>query len=243
MYSKKIGFIALAVLALVLLPACTRSASQAPLATPTLEAGIVQPAAATPAEGMELIQQIATQTAMAGGGQPEAGGTPAPADANTTPVSANVTPVDANTTPVVAISTLPPLSGQAATNTPLPSPTPQVISQPVSAPGTYTLQYGEFPYCIARRFNVDPDELLRANGLVDSQILQPGLVLTIPSGGKPFPGPRALISHPATYTALSGDTIYGIACKFGDVDPMAIANANGLTAPYKLTPGTQLQIP
>ena len=235
MYSKKIGLIALAVLMLLVLPACTRSASQAPLATPTLDAAIAQPAAATPAEGMELIQQFATQTALA-----STGGQPSATDATATPA-----PIDPNATAAPALPTLEPVAGEAtaAPSTAMPSPTPEVVSQPVSAPGTYTLQFGEFPYCIARRFNVDPDELLAKNGLVDSQILQPGLVLTIPSGGKTFPGVRALISHPATYTVLSGDTIYGIACKFGDVDPMAIASANGLSAPYTVSAGTQLQIP
>jgi hypothetical protein len=34
-----------------------------------------------------------------------------------------------------------------------------------------------------------------------------------------------------------------VACRYGDVDPMGIAAANGLSSPYTLTPGTTIQIP
>jgi LysM repeat protein len=42
---------------------------------------------------------------------------------------------------------------------------------------------------------------------------------------------------------VAGDTIYTIACAFGDVDPNAIIVVNGLESPYTLTPGQVLQIP
>jgi hypothetical protein len=34
-----------------------------------------------------------------------------------------------------------------------------------------------------------------------------------------------------------------VACKFGDVDPAAIASANSISISAKLTAGQQLQIP
>ena len=111
-------------------------------------------------------------------------------------------------------------------------------------PATYTLQNGEFVFCIARRFNIDPDETLALNGLIDSQTVYPGLVLKIPQSGKAFPGNRMLKTHPATYTvASSNETIYGVACEFGDIDPSAIAQANGLSVGAALTAGQQLSIP
>jgi LysM repeat protein len=70
----------------------------------------------------------------------------------------------------------------------------------------------------------------------------PGETLTIPSTGT-FPGPRALLSHPTTYTVDAGDTIYWVACYYGDVYPMAIAAVNGLSSPYTLTPGSTIEIP
>jgi LysM repeat protein len=119
--------------------------------------------------------------------------------------------------------------------TPFPSPTP-------GKPSSYTLHEGEFPYCLARRFNVNPDDLLAVNGLSNNSLVVPGQTLSIPSGST-FPGPRALLSHPTNYTVKGGDTVYFIACAFGDVDPVAIAAANGISSPYNLTPGSVIKIP
>ncbi len=130
------------------------------------------------------------------------------------------------------------------TATPQASPTVVVVASPTSgSPSTYTLRAGEHPYCIARRFNVNPDELLSASNLSRTSVTYPGTTLTIPRTGNAFPGQRALLSHPTTYTVLSGETIYSIACKYGDVDPIAIAQANNLTEPYTLTAGQSIQIP
>lgn len=125
---------------------------------------------------------------------------------------------------------------------------PVIEAQPlveIARPASYTLQKGEFPYCIARRFNVAISELMTLNGLsaAQSRSLQPGLVLQIPQTGAPFPGTRALRPHPDIYTVVSGDNIYSIACKYGSVAPENIANQNGLVPPYMLTPGQTLNIP
>lgn len=171
------------------------------------------------------IYLFATQTALASG---VTGETPLVA---TTPVSIEVTP-----TSPVTFPTSPPMPTPTATVIVAPSPTPGL-------PATYTLQKGEFPYCIARRFNVDPAELLRINGMTSGSIYYAGMTLKIPQSGRPFPGNRSLRPHPTTYTVQAGDTIYSIACLFGDVSPEAIAYVNGLTPPYRLTPGMVLNIP
>jgi len=100
-------------------------------------------------------------------------------------------------------------------------------------PATYVLHAGEFPYCIARRFNVDPSDLLNLNGLSSGEVLQPGMTLSIPATGS-FPGDRALQAHPTQYTVAVNDTFYTIACAFGDVDPNTIAAANGLAVTARL---------
>jgi LysM repeat protein len=70
------------------------------------------------------------------------------------------------------------------------------------------------------------------------------MTLQIPQTGNPFPGNRSLRAHPTTYIVASGDTIYSIACLFGDVDPEAIAYVNNITSPNKqLTPGQTINIP
>jgi LysM repeat protein len=113
-------------------------------------------------------------------------------------------------------------------------------------PATYTLQEGEFPYCIARRFNVNPIELLTLNGLGGGGQYVPGLVLKIPQNNNTWPKsePRNLLTRPVeSYKVATGETIYTIACKFGDIDPLTIAKANDLVAPYKLKVNQVITIP
>jgi LysM repeat protein len=112
------------------------------------------------------------------------------------------------------------------------------------APASYTLQRGEYPYCIARRFNVNPAELLRLNGITADQKFFTGLVLQIPENAPRFPGERRLLPHPATYTVSSSvETFYTVACKYGDLHPEAIAQANQLSLDSELSVGQQLTIP
>lgn len=122
------------------------------------------------------------------------------------------------------------------------------LSQPTLTPGmpqtSYTVQSGEDLSCIAQRFNVDPSETFILNELSNARALFAGLVVRIPQTGSPFPAIRILQNHPTTYTVLSAaETLYSIACKYGDVDPAPIASANGLSIGAALTPGQQLSIP
>lgn len=199
--------------------ACTRSASTLP--APTGQAGATASGLTAQQATMEAVRSaLLTQTAQAG-----VSGAPAATEAAPAATAGPTSSVLGATGVVPTATTI-----QVATSTP-------------GAPSTYTLQEGEFPYCIARRFNVDPGTLLAVNGMTPSSAVSPGMTLTIPQSAGEFPPPRALRSHPTTYTVQSGDTIYSIACLFGDVDPNAIAAANGLASPYTLTPGTVLNIP
>lgn len=124
-----------------------------------------------------------------------------------------------------------------------PTSTIAVTTSGMVVPTSYQLQKGEFPYCIARRFNINVDTLLGANGLSRGGLYSAGLKLTIPLDADPFGGERALIAHPAQYTVITGDTFYQIACKFGDVWPEQIASENGMTLEETLISGTLLEIP
>ena len=122
-----------------------------------------------------------------------------------------------------------------------PTQTPTLTD---ARPLTYTLHSGEFPYCIARRFNVDPIELLTLNGFTNRQVFYVGTVFEIPQTGNLFPGNRALQIRPTTYTVSRyNETIYGIACIFGDIDPEAIAHVNYISTDSTLFVGQQLTIP
>jgi LysM repeat protein len=220
-----------ACLFIISLAACNRSiqANKKPTTAPA-EGG----AAALPTAGAtDVLGQIylfATQTAMATQG-----------------LSANVPP--AQTTPEA------PPAVVVETQVVVVPPTvqaPQVVQPAVAIiaptptaglPSAYTLQKSEFPYCIARRFNVDPGELLRMNGLTSYSVYYGGMVLRIPQSGRGFPGNRALRPHPATYTVRPGDTLFSIACIYGDVDPNMIAYVNGIAVNSKLSIGQSLNIP
>jgi LysM repeat protein len=227
MTKKLISILAVGVALAILLSACQRSASTVPMPTPTATGN---PLVTDP---MLMLQSLATQTALAGTGLPISG-TP-PEDLTGTPIAVGTI---VSPTPT---SLIPPTGEPGITTTPA---TPLAITvTPPARPATYTLHEGEFPYCIARRFNIDPEALLSLNDLSGGEMFSPGLVLTIPQTAAAFPSPRALIQHPATYTIQANDTIYSIGCKYGDVDPLAIAAVNGLTAPYTLTVGQSLSIP
>ena len=177
--------------------------------------------------GTPQVQAMATQT-------PGPGVTPQ--DTPTPQVSTN--PAFTATTNLAVIGTV---NNTAVNNT---ASGPVSTSAPVgSRPPQWTLHKGEFPYCIARRFDVDPGQLLSLNGLSNGEIYYPNLTLKIPQTGS-FPGTRALAAHPATYTVTSGETLYSIACRYGDLNPVDIANLNGLSSPdAPLAAGTVLKFP
>jgi LysM repeat protein len=238
MASMKRGAVVASTLMLiaVIASACNQPYSQAPSVTNTP----INPTSlfATPIDqtpGMGDVETFGTQTALAQTGTPLA--------VPTQTLSVGVMPQDTSATATPQVSTNPAFTSTAtlAVNATYGGTLP--TSAPVgSRPASYTLQKGEFPYCIARRFDVDPGQLLNLNGLSNGDIYYPNLTLKIPQSGS-FPGTRALRNHPATFTASSGDTLYGIACLFGDVDPAAIASANNISVGATLTSGQQLSIP
>jgi LysM repeat protein len=228
--------------------ACTQAYSQAPAATPTLiSTGLFVSPFPSGQDPLQLVAQLGTQTAVAKTAQ-AGGGTVTPGTA----VAVSATPGVAGTAAAATQTGTGPTAGSTssgavtvvpATKTTAPQTTP-IATSVVSVPATYTLQAGEFPYCIARRFNINPDQLLSANGIVDGSVFQPGKTLTIPQSAGPFPGDRALHDHPDTYTVASSDTtIYGVACYYGDALPQDIASANGLSVSSTLKVGQQLNVP
>jgi LysM repeat protein len=227
-------------LAAVLITACNQPYSQAPAVTNTP----INPQSlfATPAtDEAELsdVEIFATQTARSID----------PSLLNTaTPDSALQTPT-VTLTPFVQLPTNPALTPSATLAIPSGGSTSTPVSVPAgSRPPTYTLQSQEFPFCIARRYNLDPDSLIAQNGLSSGTIYYAGYQLNLSNVASPFPGDRALQAHPTTYTVTGNadTTVYGVACKFGDVEPSAIVSANssaGITLGSTLTAGQTLNIP
>lgn len=222
--------------ALLLLVSCQRAASTSPqgsLATPTghsIAATMTQPTGIGQVQMIGTTQMLQTMTAVSMQTQAAQTLTPGGTHPTSTPFG----------TP---ISIVPP-TGVAST--PIAGTTP-IIIVPTSTPGhpsTYTIMPGEFLYCIARRFNVNQQELLTLNGLTDATLVQPGDVLKIPQTSNPFVGERALHPHPGVFTVSSAtETIYAVACYYGNVDPNQIIAANNLISPYTLHLNQALNIP
>ena len=169
MSKKATIIIVIALAAMLLFSACERSA-QSSLATPTA----VPTSLTAQPTNLSLVQAWGTKTAMYVNTMVALGTfTPVPS----TP-QATATPLPPGT--VAATSVLP--ATGAPTTAPVTGLTPVIIvATPTPGhPSSYTLQSGEFPYCIARRFNVDPNDLLAANGLSSGQVLQPGLHVNHP---------------------------------------------------------------
>jgi len=237
---RRVLVVSMLVLVTLIASACRQPFSEAPsvTSTPINPDSLFATPLGQPTD-MTDVQNFATGTALAiQSGTPLAGGdsvTPGLDGATVTPTSIIQLPTDAVITPTATLA--------VSTGQPGVTSQPAATSVPGVRPATYTLQSGEFPYCIARRFNVNPEQLLAANGLTDGQLLYPGRTLTIPQTGT-FPGDRMLRSHPTTYTvASSGENLYSVACRFGDVDPSAIASANNLSVGASLTAGQTLSIP
>ena len=224
MLKKYIWVFTLALVALFGLAACERSAV-APESSPTEETGSGVSTVALP-DVYKTQTTSGAYTALALTMQPGA------------PIATSGTPTATRywepTTTATTAGFMPTLTGTTIVAAATPTP---------GLPATYTLQKGEHPYCIARRFNLDITELLSLNGLSESDLFPEGLVLKIPATGNTFIGERVLLPHPTTYSVVLGDTVYKIACAFGDVDPIYLAAYNGLAAPYTLTTGTILNIP
>ena len=230
---KQMHFLLLLVTVILVigLSACERPASVAPkgATSPTVPEGGF-PVPGTTEDVMGQLESFATQTAIA-----LSGGAPA-----VQPTAATTPGAPAPTAAAQATTAPQPAQPQAAS----PSKTPIVV--PTATPGkpnSWTLHAGEHPFCIARRFDINPTDLLDASGLSAGSSYSVGTVLKIPNNARDFPGGRSLKKHPDTYTVGSKDTIYSIACEYGDADPYAIAAANGLSAPYKLSNGQELYIP
>jgi membrane-bound lytic murein transglycosylase D len=187
-----------------------------------------------------------------------------PVDASTVP-AANIAPVNA-TTPTATTDV----------NAAAPSITPIVTSilvtptaLPSEDPCVHTVQPGEWLYSIARKYNVNPADLLAANPQFESNpdSLKIGDVLKIPncppagsSGNAAAPAatnapaqatntPESVTAGGATqipvidriYTVAAGDTLSGIARKFNTTVAL-IKEVNGLTSDA-LSIGQQLKIP
>ena len=246
--NSNLRLVGLLLLGIMVISACTQPYSQAPLASPTLlPTGLFVSPFPSGQDPLQIISDLGTQTAMAGTNVANGTLTPGTPVTAVFPTIGTQSGVSITATPGIGVTliatTAAPVTVMPGGSSVTPYPTIYNPTAYIGRPSTYTLQNGEFPYCIARRFNLNPDDLLSINGISNGGLYYPGRTLSIPQSGS-FPGDRALHSHPDTYTVDSADTtLYGVACFYGDVDPATIASNNNLSLSSTLTVGEQLSIP
>jgi LysM repeat protein len=109
-------------------------------------------------------------------------------------------------------------------------------SAPKSAvAATYTVKAGDTLSAIAAKYGTTYQELAKINGIADPNKIYPGQVLKL-NGSAASPKAPSI-----TYTVKAGDTLSGIAMKFGTTY-QRIAQINGIKDPNKIYPGQVLKI-
>ncbi|MCC6190012.1 MAG: LysM peptidoglycan-binding domain-containing protein [Anaerolineales bacterium] len=114
---------------------------------------------------------------------------------------------------------------------------------PAQADTIYVVQRGDTLFSIATRFGVTVQAIVAANGLANPNLIFVGQQLTIPTGGGPAPtAPPPTSAGGTTYVVQRGDTLFGIAVRFG-VTVQAIVAANSLANANLIYAGQRLIIP
>lgn len=118
-------------------------------------------------------------------------------------------------------------SGSASTPKPTPAPAPA----PAPASRTYTVKSGDTLSGIAAKYGTTYQHLADINGISNPNVIYAGQVLKIDGAA----------TAAKTYTVKSGDTLSGIAAKYGTTY-QHLAQINGIGNPDLIHPGQVLKI-
>lgn len=102
---------------------------------------------------------------------------------------------------------------------------------------TYTVVKGDTLSGIAARFGTTYQYLAEVNGISNPNVINVGQVLKVPNAGNTQPTPSA-----TQYTVQKGDTLSGIASKYGTTYQV-LAQINGIANPNVISVGQVLTIP
>jgi len=181
------------------------------------------------------------QPSKFGGAKPvsPAAPTPAPAGSSTYTVARGDTLSGIGSKLGVDWHTLASINGLGSPYTIYPGQVLRVNGGSAPAPaapgGSYTVASGDTLSGIAAKFGTSWQTLQSLNGLADPNKIYAGQVLKVPGG--------AAAAAPASqsYTVVSGDTLGGIASKFG-TSWQSLAQLNGLANPNLIYPGQVLKV-
>lgn len=116
--------------------------------------------------------------------------------------------------------------------------TPQSTSQPtktetkVETLSTYTIKRGDTLSGIAKRYNTSVSYLAQINNINNPNVIYAGQTIKVPTTAN---------TNEITYVVKAGDTLSGIATKYGTTY-QAIASKNGIPDPNKIYVGQVLKI-
>lgn len=109
-------------------------------------------------------------------------------------------------------------------------------SEPAQTETIYTVQSGDTLSGIASKYGTTYQVLAVYNGIVNPNLIYPGQKIKIPGGSGAKPPAEK------TYTVQSGDTLSGIAAKYGTTY-QKLASYNGIANPNLIYPGQVIKIP
>jgi len=111
------------------------------------------------------------------------------------------------------------------------------------APALYRVTPGDTVSSIAGQYGLSTASVLALNGLGWSSIIFPGQELKLSASGAIAPVEASLEATPSgRYTIVAGDTISGIADRFG-ISTLSVLTANGLGWSSIIYPGQTIAIP
>jgi LysM repeat protein len=131
-----------------------------------------------------------------------------------------------------------PVPGVTRTPTPTRTPGPTPTPGPTGPTCTYIVRPGDMLFSIARRFGTTASAIAARNGLRNINFIFIGQRLVIPNCTQPPPPPPPP-GQCVTYVVRRGDTLSGIAARFGTTS-FAIAARNGILNPHFIFVGQRL---
>ncbi|MEV4775166.1 LysM peptidoglycan-binding domain-containing protein [Microbacterium sp. LWH12-1.2] len=139
--------------------------------------------------------------------------------------------------------------GQSLTlaDTAVPAAPAAVEPATPAATTTHAVVSGDTIYAIAQKYGTTVDAVLAANALTRESIIYPGQTLAVSGTAAAAASPAAPVTAPAapeagqTHTVAAGDTLFGIAQKYGTTTQTLFA-ANGLSAASIIYPGQTIVV-
>lgn len=126
------------------------------------------------------------------------------------------------------------VTGGKGATAPAPAPTPTPTPQPTPTGKAYIVVSGDTLSGIAAKFGTTWQVLAAVNSIANPSLIYPGQAIVIAAAGAPAPTTKI-------YTVVSGDTLSGIAAKYGTTW-QRLAERNGIKNASLIYPGQQIKI-